>query len=87
MIQDIKPISYVKSHAADLIEKINTTHRPLVVTQNGEAEAVIIDPESYQNMLNGIKLMKLISLSENDLQKGKKIEQNKMFAMLERRFK
>jgi len=86
MVQDIKPISYVKSHAADVIERINTTHRPMVVTQNGEAKAVIIDPESYQNMKDTIKLLKLISQSEIDIQKGKITEQSEFFAKFEKRF-
>lgn len=86
MVQDIKPISYVKSHAADVLDRINTTHRPMVVTQNGEARAVILDPESYQNMQDTIKLLKLISQSESDLQKGKKTEQREFFAKFEKRF-
>jgi PHD/YefM family antitoxin component YafN of YafNO toxin-antitoxin module len=40
--QDIKPISYVKSHSADVLEQLNESHRPLYVTQNGEAKAVMV---------------------------------------------
>ena len=51
---DIKPISYLKSHAADILKQINETHRPIVITQNGEPRAVVQDPDSYDNMRNAI---------------------------------
>ena len=47
---DIKPISYIKTNAADMMKYINETHSPIVITQNGEARAVLLDIESYQNM-------------------------------------
>ena len=45
---DIKPITYLKSKAADLLNQINDTHRPVIITQNGEPRAVLQDPESYK---------------------------------------
>ena len=48
--EDIKPITYLKSRAADLLKQINETHRPVVITQNGEPKAVPLDPESNENM-------------------------------------
>jgi prevent-host-death family protein len=56
---DIKPVSYLKSHAADILKQINETHRPVVITQNGEPKAVLQDPESYDNMRKAIGLLKL----------------------------
>ena len=46
--EDIRPISYVKAHAADMLEQVNKTRRPVFVTQNGEAKAVLLDSESYE---------------------------------------
>jgi prevent-host-death family protein len=48
MREDIRPVTYLKSKAADLLDQLNKTHRPVVITQNGEARAVIQDPESYE---------------------------------------
>lgn len=48
LAEDIKPISYVKAHAAEIIEKMAENHRPIIVTQNGEAKAVLTDIETYQ---------------------------------------
>lgn len=56
---DIKPVSYLKSKAATLLNQINETHRPVIITQNGEPRAVLQDPESYENMRNAIGLLKL----------------------------
>ena len=87
MVQDIKPISFVKANAADLIEQINETRRPLIVTQNGEARAVMIDPVSYQNLQTGIKMFKLLAQSESEIQSGKKIGQKDLFSKIEKKLK
>jgi prevent-host-death family protein len=44
----IKPISYLKAHAAEIVRKLNEHRKPMVITQNGEAKAVIQDIESYE---------------------------------------
>lgn len=46
-----KPVSYLKAHTADILKQISETHRPLVITQNGEPRAVMQDPQSYDKML------------------------------------
>ena len=61
---DIRPISYIKTHAADMLKRVNETHNPIVITQNGEAKAVLIDTESYQSMKNSIVILKVLSQSE-----------------------
>jgi len=80
---DIKPITYLKSRAADLLKQINETHRPVIITQNGEPKAVLQDPESYQNMRNAIGILKLISQGEEDIKNGKSNAQEDMFAEIE----
>ena len=76
---DIKPITYLKSKAADLLNQINETHRPVIITQNGEPRAVLQDPESYENMRNAIGLMKLLSQGESDVRNGKVTAQEDVF--------
>jgi prevent-host-death family protein len=76
---DIKPISFLKSHAADILKHINDTHRPVVITQNGEPRAVLQDPESYDNMRKAIGLLKLISQGEEDIKNGKTKTQERVF--------
>jgi len=81
--RDIKPVTYLKSRASDLLKQINETHRPVVITQNGEPRAVLQDPESYENMRNAIGLLKLISLGEVDIKDGKSKSQEEVFANIE----
>ena len=80
---DIKPISFLKSKAADMLRQVNETHRPIIITQNGLPRAVLQDPESYENMRNAIGLLKLISLGEEDILDGKSRSQDEVFSDLE----
>jgi len=67
IVNDIKPVTYLKSRAADVLRHINETHRPMIITQNGEAKAVIQDPKSYEDMRNTISILKLLSFAEDDI--------------------
>ena len=81
---DIKPVSFLKSKAADMLKQVNETHRPIIITQNGEPRAVLQDPESYENMRKTIGLLKLISLGEKDILDGKSKTQDEVFSGLEK---
>jgi len=83
IINDIKPVTYLKSKTAVLLNQINETHRPVIITQNGEPRAVIQDPESYENMRNAIGLLKLISQGENDIRDGNIKTQEEVFKDIE----
>ncbi len=83
--RDIRPVTYLKSRAAELLNQINETRQPVIITQNGEPRAVLQDPESYQNMRNAIGILKLISQGETEIKKGKAKTQASVFKDLERR--
>lgn len=85
--KDIKPITYLKSKAPDLLKQINETHRPVIITQNGEPRAVLQDPESYENMRNAIGVLKLISQGEQDIKDGKTKPQEEVFADIKKLLK
>ena len=80
---DIKPITYLKSRAADVLKQINETHRPMIITQNGEAKAVIQDPQSYENMKNTISMLKLLSFAEEDIKNGDLLDEEEVFEAVE----
>ena len=82
---DIRPISYIKTNAADMMKYINETHSPIVITQNGEARAVLLDIESYQNMENAFTLLGMIRLSENDIKNGRVRKGEDVFSDLRKR--
>jgi prevent-host-death family protein len=80
---DIRPITYLKTRTADLLDQVNDTRRPVIITQNGEPRAVLQDSESYEDMRNAIGLLKLLSQGEEDLRTGTVSPQDDVFARLE----
>ena len=85
--EDIKPISYFKAHAAEVLEQINETHRPYFVTQNGEAKAVVLHPATYEEMKNAIHILKLLSMSEQNIKDGQTLTQESVETRLKKKFK
>jgi prevent-host-death family protein len=81
---DIRPVTYLKSRAKDLLKQVNETRRPIIITQNGEPKAVLQDPESYENMKNSIGILKLLSLGEEDIRGGNSKPQKQVFSDLEK---
>ena len=84
---DIRPVTYLKSRAADLLKQINETHRPVIITQNGEPRAVIQDPQSFEDMRNAIGILKLISMGEEDIKNENILEQEAVFKNIEEKMK
>ncbi|PID46483.1 MAG: prevent-host-death protein [Proteobacteria bacterium] len=80
---DIKPVSFLKSHTADVLKQVNETHRPIVITQNGEPRGVLQDPESYDNMRKALGLLKLIAQGEADVKQGNTKTQEQVFQNIE----
>jgi prevent-host-death family protein len=80
---DIKPVSYLKLHSADLLNQVNETHRPVIITQNGEPRAVLQDTESYENMRAALGLLKLLTQAENDIRSGNISHQTQIFNNVE----
>jgi prevent-host-death family protein len=83
--QDIKPISYLKAKTADVINSVNQNQRTIIITQNGEAKAVVQDIKSYENLQNSLNLLKLIVQSENDIENINIVEHEGMFNKLEQK--
>jgi len=82
--KDIKPISYIKTNAAEILAQVNETHRPVYVTQNGVAKAVLLDTESYEIMRKALGLIKLMAQGERDIADEKVISQDDFFSELDR---
>ena len=58
--EDIHSITYLKNNAADLLKQINNTHRHVVITQNGEPQAILQDPENFEKTQQAIAMLKLL---------------------------
>ena len=67
----IKPISYLKAHAAEIVRVLGEQREPLVITQNGEAKVVIQDIESYEQTQETMALLKILALGMHQIEEGK----------------
>ena len=67
----VKPISYLKAHAAQVLAQIAQDREPLVITQNGEARAVLQDLASYEATQDTLALLKILALGNQDIAQGK----------------
>ncbi|MDR0319874.1 MAG: type II toxin-antitoxin system Phd/YefM family antitoxin [Treponema sp.] len=83
--EDIKPISFIKTNAAQMIDYINDRKNPIIITQHGEAKGVFLDIESYQDMINALSLMKLLQFSEKSIRKGKVYDNDQVFSELRKK--
>ena len=84
LTEDIKPISYIKAHTADVFRQVEQKNNPVVITQNGEAKAVLMNVKYYQNVMDAINLLKIISIGENDIKNGNVISEEEMNRGIER---
>jgi len=71
LYSQIKPISYLKAHAAEIIRNMGERQEPLVITQNGEAKAVVQDIESYERTQETLALLKILALGNRQIEEGK----------------
>jgi prevent-host-death family protein len=82
---DVKPITYMKTHSAELIAAVNKKRSPVVITQNGAPRAILMDVESYEQIQDALILLKMISQSEEDFRKGRWISQAQMEQEVQKR--
>ena len=67
----IKPISYLKAHASEIVRTLGTRGEPLVITQNGEAKAVLVDIDSFEQTQETMALLKILALGSRQIEAGK----------------
>ena len=74
--ESVKPISYLKAHASEILRDLTNSQKTMVITQNGEAKAVLQDIKSYEEMQESLALLKILSMStkSKDKKKYKAIE-------------
>ncbi|MEK6246124.1 MAG: type II toxin-antitoxin system Phd/YefM family antitoxin [Pseudomonadota bacterium] len=78
----IKSISYVKANAADLIRELGEKREPLIITQNGEAKAVMQDLASYEQTQDTLALLKILALGNREIEEGKVMPASEVFRRL-----
>lgn len=80
----VKPVSYLKAHAAELIRQVQEVREPVIVTQNGEAKAVLQDIASYEEDRETLALLKILALGSDQIARGQTRPAAAVFADLRR---
>ena len=68
---NIKPISYLKANAADIVRNLGQQGQPLIITQNGEAKVVVQDIESFEQTQETMAMLKILALGNRQIESGK----------------
>mgnify|MGYP003397311252 FL=1 len=66
----VKPITYLKSHAAEIVKGLSESREPLLITQNGEAKLVVMDVKSYEEQAETLALLNLLALGNKEIEAG-----------------
>lgn len=80
----IKPISYLKSHTAQIVKDLSKSHEPLLITQNGEAKLVVLDVKSYEEYEETSAMLKILALGNKQIEEGKFYSLEEVFAELDK---
>ncbi len=85
--ESVKPISYLKSHTAEALRDVSEGQRTMVITQHGEAKAVLQDIASYEQTQESLALLKMLAQSSKSIQNGRSKPVKKAFADIRKRVK
>jgi PHD/YefM family antitoxin component YafN of YafNO toxin-antitoxin module len=66
----VKPISYLKSHAADIVKNLSEFRQPMLITQNGEVKLAIIDIKSFEEHEETLAALKLLAMGNKAIENG-----------------
>ena len=81
----IKPISYLKAHAADVVRELSERREPMIITQNGEARLVVQDVESYEQTQETLALLKILALGNQQIEAGRVVDAEEAFRQVRKR--
>jgi len=80
VVEDIKPVSYIKSNASDVMDYVYENKNPVIITKNGEAIAVLVDIETYQKTQDAFALLNIVKLAEDDVKAKRTKRANVVFS-------
>ena len=78
--ESVRPISYIKSHTAEALREVSENQRTMVITQHGEAKAVLLGIEKYEQTQESLALLKMLAQSSQNVQEGRSKPAKKAFA-------
>ncbi len=85
--ESVKPISYIKSHASEVIRKLAEDHSSIIITLNGEAKAVLQDIREFEKTEESLALLKILAQSKKNLEDGRVRPARESFKTLKKKTK
>ncbi len=83
--KNIKPITYLKTHASDVLSRVSESHSPMFITHNGEAKMVVQDIQSYQKIQDSLTMLKIAAMGISAITSGEIKPAVKAFTNINRR--
>lgn len=85
--ESVKPISYLKTHASEVIRDVSENYKTILITHNGEAKAILQDVKVYDKQQETLTMLKLLALSTKSIKEGKVKPIRKAFKDLDKKIK
>ncbi len=79
----VRPVSYLASHAADIVKDLAENREPIFITENGEAKVVVLDVRSYQEQEQTMTLLRILALGNREIENGEYRSAEAVFAELD----
>ena len=83
VMQNIQPISFLKTNTSDVVRQVQETREPVMITVNGKVQAVIQDPLSYQTMQDQLTMLRMLAHGQKQIEQGKVTDHDDLFARFE----
>lgn len=84
---DVKPITYMKNRAAELVKEVCVNHRTIAITQHGEPKMVIMNVNAYDELQDQLSMLKLLAMGQADVRAGRTVPQKEVFRRMRERLK
>ncbi|NUN67854.1 type II toxin-antitoxin system Phd/YefM family antitoxin (plasmid) [Pseudanabaena biceps] len=81
----VRPVSYLKANAAEVLTDLHESREPVLITQNGQAKAVLIDVVSFEETQETLALLKILALGQREIDGGETVDARSAIAALKDR--
>jgi prevent-host-death family protein len=83
LVENIQPISYLKTNTSDVVRQVQETREPVMITVNGKVQAVVQDPLSYQKMHDQLTMLRVLAHGQKQIEEGKVTDHDDLFVQFE----
>ena len=85
--EQVKPISYLKAHASEVIKNVCNDHKPVIITHNGEAKVIVQDLETHEKFQESMAMLKILAQGQKSKENGDFRSASKVFSDLKKSIK